>query len=447
MPKKRTRYPSWRQGLSEDLGEAFNPEEPLKLNEETLSRLAKTSGAVSKWRSFQTGSSLLHAVLLWAVGGMSFRMAAAWLAEQGIADVTDEALRYRCQHMAPFLKGLLAQACMLSSLSASSSCDTTIQVLDASTVDHQKIHLVFDVTKHRIVGIGIDQAKAGESCDRLAPISSPSIIIGDMQYGHAAQALRARERGYHLLARSFLTTLHARCHTSGEPLDIHSLCSEANSNGWVDQRVLLHSRQDQLQVRLLMIPLPEEAASKARHRLRQTALKKRKQEPSALALRCAGYLTLIFTDLESPLTRDQLQLLYRARWSIELVFKRLKSIIQLDDLWSGGEILRAVRTLAQLFFGLLVSMRTLIPRELREGSKATMASVWRQWSFWRQNLLLLLLAGKLTSWHEAQPLSSKVLSRLSERTRRARLSLTHMLFGVANEVAARLNPRPTSALF
>jgi hypothetical protein len=51
-------------------------------------------------------------------------------------------------------------------------------------------------------------------------------------------------------------------------------------------------------------------------------------------LGAAGYV-LVFTTLDETFPAEQVMELYRARWQIELVFKRLKSLAQMGHLKKG----------------------------------------------------------------------------------------------------------------
>jgi hypothetical protein len=83
--------------------------------------------------------------------------------------------------------------------------------------------------------------------------------------------------------------------------------------------------------RLIVQALPPEAAATARRKVHQAARKKGKT-PTAETLAAAGYV-LLFTSLpDDVLTPAQLLALYRLRWQIEIVFKRDKSALRLDDI-------------------------------------------------------------------------------------------------------------------
>ncbi len=103
--------------------------------------------------------------------------------------------------------------------------------------------------------------------------------------------------------------------------------------------------------RLCVIRKSEQAIGRAQRRLQRRASKKQMAlDPQTLEL--AQYV-LIFTTYEKGTAAQVLQW-YRMRWQIELVFKRLKSLLQLGHLpkyddrssraWLYGKLLIALLT-------------------------------------------------------------------------------------------------------
>jgi hypothetical protein len=78
--------------------------------------------------------------------------------------------------------------------------------------------------------------------------------------------------------------------------------------------------------RLCWVRLPEDKAAQARERIRRESDSK----PEALTMRLANFVIVFTTVPASRMTADLVLELYRARWQIELEFKRDKSIGNLD---------------------------------------------------------------------------------------------------------------------
>ena len=99
----------------------------------------------------------------------------------------------------------------------------------------------------------------------------------------------------------------------------------ANQPGpFVDQPILLGQEQ-RLACRLIAWRLPQEQADRRRQKLRQETMRKRGHEPSVERLAWCDWTILVTSVPVEMLTPKEATVLYRARWQVELLFKRWKS--------------------------------------------------------------------------------------------------------------------------
>ena len=101
---------------------------------------------------------------------------------------------------------------------------------------------------------------------------------------------------------------------------------------WRHSRAVVFEQQGQrFQGRLIAGALPPEAAERARAKARKKASKQQRQLKEQTLL-LAGWL-LVFCSLPATgWTDEQVLALYRARWQIELLIKRMKSVLKLAQL-------------------------------------------------------------------------------------------------------------------
>jgi DDE family transposase len=120
---------------------------------------------------------------------------------------------------------------------------------------------------------------------------------------------------------------------TGHPLDRLALCRQATRQGPVDEPVVVAKgkRGPRVAARLVILPLEPEAAERARERARRNA-RTWGDEASAAAIEMAGPRMLL-TSLPVE-TWPSLRVLssYRRRWQVELAFKRMKSLVGLEEL-------------------------------------------------------------------------------------------------------------------
>ena len=84
-------------------------------------------------------------------------------------------------------------------------------------------------------------------------------------------------------------------------------------------------------MRLVAIRKSEEAAEEARKKILKEAARKGKS-PQPKTLELAGYILVLTSTADDDLSAEEVLEIYRFRWQIELVFKRLKSLLHLDEL-------------------------------------------------------------------------------------------------------------------
>lgn len=120
-----------------------------------------------------------------------------------------------------------------------------------------------------------------------------------------------------------------------------------------------------LPARLIAIPLPQEVANRRRQRAKQNAQRKGRTLSQAY-LNSLDWLIFVTNVPASMLTIEQVALLYRVRWQIELVFKLWKSYGGLKRI--AG--LRRERVLYELYakmIGLVLTQFLLAPWRMPQG--------------------------------------------------------------------------------
>jgi hypothetical protein len=133
--------------------------------------------------------------------------------------------------------------------------------------------------------------------------------------------------------------------------------AQVEAGGGVDQPMRLGVRE-QLPIRLLGLPVPEAVAAERRRRLRRTA-KKQGQMVSKVALARAGWTVLATNVPADRLSLAEAGRLYRARWQIELLFKRWKQDGQLAR-WRSANPNRILVEVYAKLVGLLLQRRLLV---------------------------------------------------------------------------------------
>jgi Transposase DDE domain len=183
------------------------------------------------------------------------------------------------------------------------------------------------------------------------PLAAQDFILGDAGYWSTAEIGFAQRRGADVLIRvnpqSFIAYATGN-RRFGLLTRLRSLKQAGDVGEWP---VTLRGKDIAVPGRVCAIRKSEHAIAQAHRRLHRKASKKQtKVQPQTLEY--ARYV-IVFTTDKSGSAQEILEL-YRLRWQIELVFKRMKAIAQLGHLPKQDE--RSAR--AWLYGKLLVALLT-----------------------------------------------------------------------------------------
>jgi hypothetical protein len=190
----------------------------------------------------------------------------------------------------------------------------------------------------------------------------------------------------------------------------------------VDQPIRLGLDQ-QLACRLLAWRLPPERANRRRQKLRAEHRRKWGREPSAGRLAWCGWTVLVTSVPPGQLTSAEAIVLYRARWQIELLFKRWKSQDRVAELSGSTEVRQMVRFWARLLAAVVqhwLVVATAWGDPTRSWGKVAEAV---RWFVGR----LLAALGHPTVLQEAIADLSRVVATTCRRNRRAKPGTAELL--------------------
>ena len=317
---------------------AFLERLPPGLDIEVLARREK---AFRRPRGVRSGTDLLRLALAWACGGHSLQHIAAWAGERAIATVTDEALIQRFHGMVPFMKALTGE---LLGRTRAIPCwhGRCVRIADGSSLSGPaskgtdwRIHGVFDLAHGGFSHLELTDGRGGEALDRGVPVAG-EIRIADRGYANAQawqRYLSARDQRCDFVVRMRWNTI-ALVGEDGKPFD---------TIGWVRTRpaetevheIAVRARSGKhrtpIPVRLIARRKTPAAIEKAHADLRRHASRKQHAiDPRSYV--AAEYLVLATSLAAEDYPAGEILAVYRLRWQIELAFKRLKSLIRIDEI-------------------------------------------------------------------------------------------------------------------
>jgi DDE family transposase len=373
-----------------------------------LEERARASGALLRRRSIHSASALLQLILAYAVGDYSLRQVGLWATVKGVAEVSDVTILNRLRQSVSWLEGLLAYL-LSAHIVASPQAKVRLCLVDATVLSQPgsqgsdwRIHLRFNAGEMQVEGLTLTDATCGEGLHhfRFAP---GEIVVADRAYGYKKELLPLLAKGVSCVVRMRWTNL-AEFSQQGEAFALLGWLRSNFRTAAAEAKAVelqLTTPQGTYSVRLIACQLPAEQAEQARRRLRRKRQKQGK-EATAESLYVAGFVLLLSNLPIEHWSALQVSELYRLRWQVELYFKRLKSILHLDQLRAHDPQLARAYLLAKLLAALLLDRLAhafLAPLPTWTQESTHPLSLWRLTTLlWQslqmlltQNLLLLLL--------------------------------------------------------
>jgi len=319
-----------------------------------LEATARQFKALQRKRKIQTAEALLRLVLMWAPGRQSFREAAALAGDAGIADLSDKAVEGRLRKMGDWLAHVVA-ALLTERLGHPALAGS--DVLEMSLVDGSvicapgkahdwRLHARYDPGRGRFTDLVLTTTREAEAASRTRICPGRTLIM-DRGYARVRNFKAVLEGSSDFITRISWGSVQLY-DAEGRRVDLTALLGETTQI----REVPVWIKGIACALRLVMQPLPPEAAKCQRaRRIRKANRDGRTIDPRTI--QAAGFLMLLTSLAADAQPAERITELYGHRWQVEIGFKRLKTLGQLDELPSADPILARTWLLAQLIAAVL----------------------------------------------------------------------------------------------
>jgi len=293
--------------------------------------------------------------------GLSLRQTAAWAEAANVASISDVALLKRLRSAAGWLGHLLARK-LAERAAPLPESRTRLRIVDATTVSGPgntgtdwRVHLGLDLASSCIDHVELTDVRGGESLRRFR-FAKGDIVVADRGYSHRAGLASVARRGGDFIVRLNWQNVPLQLQ-NGRRFDLLGWLRTIPEATAAESVVQLKPDPTQnlpaLPVRLVAVRKSEAAAEEARKKL-LTKASRRQRESTTTALEMASYVVVV-TSLDSDvLSAEQTLHLYRFRWQVEVLFKRLKGLLQLDELHAKDPDLARAFILSKLLAALVL---------------------------------------------------------------------------------------------
>jgi hypothetical protein len=334
-----------------------------------LEQQARKCKALLRLRKLRCAADLLRAILAYVLCGYSFAAVGAWAVLLGLADISSNGWRKRMRRanawLAWLLSELLATPPSGAQLSACRSrrvrlCDTTRLAVPGGSGDDWRLHSSYNLLNGRLDQLTLTDGRAAEGL-RHFQLLSDDLIVGDSAYGYRKSIASVVGAQADAVLRIYPPTFPV-VDAAERPLDLYRWLRR--QGGAVRSQTCLCLYQGQrYRVRLIACKLPAAEARAARRRKWQEA-RDHGRKVTWQTLFYAGWVVLVTTLSESEWSDEEVLRIYRARWQIELVFKRMKQLLKLAQLRSQQQELVEVTVRALLIAWALMEGEAAVLREL-----------------------------------------------------------------------------------
>jgi hypothetical protein len=293
----------------------------LSLFPQDLEETARSCGAVERVRNIPCAANLLRMILAYALSDLSLKDIAAWAKADGIANLTYQAFHYRLPRAQKWLECLLGR--LLFQNRPENPTEFPLRMVDGSVITGPGskgtdwiAHMIVDPISGRFTSVEVTDAKGAESFTRH-PMNPGEIVLGDRMYATARGIDYVVNNGAYPVVRVNLNTIKI-CYLDKRRINLQLLETLIREKGTISLD--------------LLIPTPPDMTGKKNNTWDI------KDAKSWIPVRIVGGRTKkgviwVLTTLSRKQLSDEAALkLYRLRWQVELLFKRLKSLLHLDAL-------------------------------------------------------------------------------------------------------------------
>lgn len=276
----------------------------------------------------------------------------------------------------------------------------------------------------RVVSMEITDSRTGESLLRYE-WRPGDVVLADSGYARAPQLKAVTERGAEFVVRCPPTAVRMLLKT-GEKLNIADELGKREGSASVTIPVMIDCKEASQEAYLHAFRLTESAAKESRRKMRRRSSKRGRPMPRPDTLYLAGWTLLLTSFKPEQVSAETIGNVYRARWQIEIVIKRLKSVLNLDALRARrGSRLAQVYLLGKSLYALMIEKRALKISRTREV----------EWRLWR------IVADQIRSWITLAEILDPDINRdvikvLKERSRK-RQRLRTKIAGIVQKLGLK----------
>jgi hypothetical protein len=316
-------------------------------------------------------ADLLRALLVYAACGYSYRQLGLWATLMGVGCLSERAWRKRMERAQDWISWLLG-----AFIGSQQSPDWLpriagrILLVDASRLkvpagsgDDVRMHSAYDLSAGRLEQVEVTDRHSAEGLHHFT-LRKGDVVVTDAGSQLGSSVQQGQKQGAYGVHRVSNHQVHLE-REDGQKINVKRLVKHQKYGTVSEYQVWVWDpkHKERFAVRLVISLLPRQQAMQARARKQEHIRHKKGSKANLAPAWWAGVMILGTTLAKEQWSAQDVVKLYRARWQIELFFKRLKQGLHLHllpiKLWE--------RALASVHLSLIVwSLQEQEAQELSE---------------------------------------------------------------------------------
>lgn len=331
---------------------------------------AKELGALRRCRKVPDAERLLRTLLIHLAEGCSLRETAVRASEGGILDLSAVAIMDRLRASGEWFRWMSSE--LMEAWGGAHQPKTllgskwNVRVVDGTRIQEPGptgsswlLHYCIDLPSlacHEL--LLCEQHGKGESFSRFS-VKPGDLFVGDRAYGVRPGIFHVTNAGGDVLARFAMSNLPLQT-PEGETFSLLAHLRALRGASIGEWPVRIEHKKQHLAGRVCAVRKSPQATEKAQAQVRRQS-QKNGTNPKPETLEAAAYTFIFTTVAPQDLRAAEALEMYRGRWQIEIVFKRLKSILGLGHLrktdqesarsWIQGKIFVAFLLESLILYG------------------------------------------------------------------------------------------------
>ncbi len=295
---------------------------------------ARQCGALRRCRNVKSAETLLRLIFLHVAGGLSLRQTVVRAKALGWATLSDVALLKRLRASANWLESLcLGLGRPWDWPAGLAPGGRRWRIVDATTAQEPgatgidwRVHYVVQLPALTCDFVAVTGVRGGETLCRI-PVQAGDVLLGDRGYSHRAGVAWVLAQGGDVIVRHQGANFPL-LDRQGKAFDLLAALRGLHAHQPGTWAVRFEWAGRAWEVWLQAVRKSAAAARRAKEELRRE--RGAGIQPQTLEL--AEYVAVLTSLNPQVVTAHQVLALYRGRWQIELVFKRLKSLLGVGEL-------------------------------------------------------------------------------------------------------------------